>query len=341
MTGSVIKLLGLFLLLSTYSLTKIKCNDEDVIIPLAARISPKHVQELKQFVIDVLMKNESNFYNYSIICGGNDFDSRFNKDKSFIDQTIPTKYKEFVYQTFKHPSERSNKCPKWSNNNGDDFSVRSGGMESIKIPENAKIGQKLYTLTATDPEAKPIYYFIRKAESEKENYPGEDLIFEVNSTRFGNSWIGEVFLSRKLDFETKNSYSYLTYAFDGNNLIEKYSNIEIIDVDDEKPVIDTSNKAIYDHKMKRFHFRICENLSINDIINPSSNYTNIKIDDVDTKTSQLRLYLTYADSGFGDTPFSINNKGEIKVINNLDYETLKEYVIKLSVKVRFLYFLYI
>ena len=160
MTGSVIKLLGLFLLLSTYLLTKIKCNDEDVIIPLAARISPKHVQELKQFVIDVLMKNESNFYNYSIICGGNDFDSRFNKDKSFIDQTIPTKYKEFVYQTFKHPSERSNKCPKWSNNNGDDFSVRSGGMESIKIPENAKIGQKLYTLTATDPEAKPIYYFI-------------------------------------------------------------------------------------------------------------------------------------------------------------------------------------
>jgi hypothetical protein len=332
MAGSTIKLFGLFLLFLTYLNTIIKC-DKDGLALLAGRVDPRHIQELKQTVVDNLMKNESNFYNYTIICGGNDFDSRYNKEKSFLDQTIPQKYRTFVIDTFKNTNERSNKCPKWSNNNGDEFSVRSGAMESLKIPENAKIGQKLYTLTATDQESKPIYYFIRKAEAEKEKYPSEEIIFDVNSSRFGVSWIGEVILNRKLDFETKNSYSYLTYAFDGENLLEKYSNIEITDVDDEEPVIDTSNKIIYDDKLKRFHFKINENLSINDIINPSSNSTNIKIEDIDTKTSQLKLFLTFADSGFGDTPFSINNNGEIKVINNLDYETLKEYFLKLSVKV--------
>jgi hypothetical protein len=332
MTDSVFRLFGLFLyIFLTYLSTKINCDNESI-VSLAVRSDPR-LNELKQ-IVNELIKNDSNFYNYSIICGGNDFDSRFNKDKSFVDQTIPFKFKEFLYDTFTSPSERKNKCPKWSNNNGDDFyTVRAGGMESIKISENSKIGQKFYTLTAIDPESKPIYYFIRKAETENEKYPDEEIIFDVNSIRFGVSWIGEVILNRKLDFETKNSYSYLTYAFDGENLIEKYSNIEITDVDDEKPIIDTSNKIIYDDKMKRFHFKINENLSINDIINPLSNNTNIKIEDIDTKTSQLRLYLTFADSGFGDTPFSINNNGEIKVINNLDYEILKEYFLKLSVKV--------
>lgn len=84
-------------------------------------------------------------------------------------------------------------------------------MDVLSIPENTQVGDKVYLLLAMDPEQEPIYYFIRKAESEVENDPDEpadDIIFRVNVIKMGFSWIGEVFNSEFLRF-----FSFFFFRF--------------------------------------------------------------------------------------------------------------------------------
>lgn len=106
------------------------------------------------------------------------------------------RFRKVVQDTFLAPESRLNKCPKWSNNF--ETRPRSGSMDVLSIPENTQVGDTVYLLLAMDPEQEPIYYFIRKAESEVENDPDEpadDIIFRVNVIKMGFSWIGEVFNS--------------------------------------------------------------------------------------------------------------------------------------------------
>lgn len=104
-----------------------------------------------------------------------------------------SRFRKVVQETYTQPEFRANKCPKWYYN----FETRpkSGSMDVISIPENTQVGEKVYLLLAMDPEQAPIYYFIRKAESEVENDPDEaadDIIFRVNVIKMGITWIGEV-----------------------------------------------------------------------------------------------------------------------------------------------------
>ncbi|CAF0762269.1 unnamed protein product [Brachionus calyciflorus] len=284
----------------------------------------RQIHKLK-LEIDFLKKNISNFYNYSIVCGGNTYESR--ADQTFSDNTIPIKFKNFVLETYLKPENRANKCPKWSYNV--ETQPRSGGMDSLYLPENTKPGSKVYLLLAIDPESEPLFYFIRRAESETgAGDDPDDIIFKVNVLRMGNSWMGEVILDKELDYEKKQTYKYLTYTYDGSNLLEKYSTIEIIDVDDEKPEIkiDHSN---YNLTTKQFEFQIYENVSIGEIINTKS---PIVFTDTDTQSSQLIIRLTNFESGIADSPFSLNNNGDLRVISGLDYENQKEYLLKLNVR---------
>ena len=299
------------------------------------------LERLQAHVQQELTTNESNFYNYSLICGGGEYESRVNKDKTFVDATIPAHYRTFVLSTYLDASERENACPRWTSTYAlaDDASsssssassgIRSGSMEQIKLAENTPVGTRVYTLSAVDSDTRPIYYFVRRAESEVEAYPSERLIFHVVSKRLGtHTWIGEVFLNASLDYETKTHYSYLAYAFDGTNMLEKYSSVEVSDVDDERPRIHTASHPAFNATLGAFRFRINETASINDIINPSE---PVVVTDVDTQRSQLRMRLLFVDTGLAHSPFSMSNSGELRIINNLDYELQREYLLKLIVR---------
>ena len=74
-------------------------------------------------------------------------------------------------------------------------------------------------------------------------------------------------MNKKLDFEKRRFYRYLAYAFDGQNLIERISTIEVIDKDDEPPKIVTSGNKYYNNENDIFNFEIEENASIGHILN--------------------------------------------------------------------------
>ena len=267
-----------------------------------------------------LISNESNFYNYSIVCS--DKESRVN-GKS-IDKTIPEKWKMTILSTLDTPKGRRNKCPSWN------YAGDSGSMETLSIPENTKVGTQVYTLSAVDPDGDALKYFVRTAELERlrDSLPGS--LFTVTNVRSSNSWLGKVELARELDYEKEKSYKYLTYAFDGENLIEKYSTIEVTDVDDEKPVIVTKHPN-YDPIKKTFEFKIFENASLGDVLNSNN---RIVFEDVDTQTSQLKVKLAFVDTGLTDSPFIMSYTGELKATTNLDYEAQKDYYLKIIVTVR-------
>jgi hypothetical protein len=267
------------------------------------------------------------FYNYSILCGGNAFESRVSL--SLIDETIPNQFKNFILETYQNPEVRQNKCPTWTN--AIEASEKKGAMSKLVIEENTKVGQRVFTLLATDPESQPILYFIRNIESESEN--NTPIIFDIRHVKVGNNWEGQVILDTKLDYETKKSYQYLTYAFDGVNLIERYTSIEIVDIDDEIPRIETTQNSVYNQTSKQFEFFLNENLSIGAIINPGQN--RIRFSDNDTQITQLKVNLINQKSDA--LPFSVNNDGEIKLTGNLDYETIKEYLFKIQVEVSYFF----
>ncbi len=277
------------------------------------------LEKYKNFVNNNLMKNESNFYNYSILCG-RDVDSfaRVDRRVSFCDESIPEKFKGLALSTYLEDSFRSNRCPKWSANI--DTTPQSGSMGNIKLPENTQIGEAVYYLSALSDE--PLYYFMRLAETET------DMMFDV-FTEKTTSFIGRVILKEKLDYEKKKLYEYLVYAFDGANLIERLSSIEITDVDDEPPQIDTNNRN-YNAFKRRFEFNVFENASVGYVLNTKN---PIIFKDVDTQPTQLKISLVNNFTGLNDVPFSISVSGRITLTSSIDYESQADYLLKILVKV--------
>lgn len=259
------------------------------------------------------------FYNYSLVCGGKEYDSRVTSGS--VDVTIPRDQVQFVRSTYLSPAERAQKCPHWSNSAGAGF----GALEKLSIDENTPIGTKVFTLLAEDPELQPIYYFIRNVESDTAASP---VIFRIETKKQANNWVGEVIVNAKIDYEQKSSYQYLTYAYDGFNLIERYSTIDILDVDDEPTQIETQTNPNYNSSSDRFVFIVPENASIGSIINPNA---PIIFKDVDTLTAQLKVKLV--ENGSLGVPFTINTEGYIKLIVNVDYETRDNYLLRVIAEV--------
>ena len=290
----------------------------------------KRIEELK-LIVDELSLNRTNFYNYSLLCGGKEFTARVHSTAS-IDASIPAEFWPQIRQSYTDPSDRANKCPNWVTNAN---TQGIGAMEKLTIEETTPIGTKVYSLLASDPELQPIFYFIRLVETEPA--ANKSNIFRIEHRKEGHNWIGDVYLNVHIDYETKRSYQYLTYAYDGVNLIERFTNVQIADLDDERPRILTSTNLNFSNVTARFEYSIYENISIGTVINVDS---LIQFFDVDTQRSQLRISLISGDNDdasnavFSDLPFSVNNDGEIKLITNLDFEIKKNYLFKLRVVVR-------
>lgn len=281
------------------------------------------IEKLKNFVNSNLNKNEINYYNYTILCG-RDVDSfaRVDKRTSFIDSSIPFEYRDIALSTYLEDVLRVNKCPKWSPNV--EASPRSGSMGNIKIPENIQVGEAVYYLSAISD--KPLYYFIRMAEDET------DMMFEVFTEKTSNGFLGKVVLKQKLDYEKKRQFNYLVYAFDGSNIIERLSSIEVTDVDDEPPVIDT-NHVDYSPIRQRFEFKVYENESVGYVLNLKN---PIRFKDVDTQQSQLKINLVNNFTGLNDVPFSLSVSGKITLSSSIDFESQADYLLKITVKVNIL-----
>jgi hypothetical protein len=290
--------------------------------------NPDELRRLEQLEIsiDQLKQNPINFYNYSIICGGKEFNSRVNMPH--IDPSIPSQHRNMILDTYSDPATRPNKCPNWARvSNTDD--TDTGAMEKLIIAENTAIGTRVFSLLATDPEMQPVHYFIRNVESVPADEP---VVFKISPVKVGNNFYGEVTVSGQLDYEKKKSYQYLTYAYDGFNLIERYTSVQVTDLDDEVPAILTDSNARFNTATNRFEFAVFENISIGEIVNRDA---LIVFSDVDTQRSQLKVRLV--NNGAESLPFAINNDGEIKLITNLDYENNKEYTFKLIIEVILFY----
>lgn len=132
----------------------------------------------------------------------------------------------------------------------------------------------------------------------------------------------------------------MTYAYDGFNLLEKYSLVEVTDVDDEKPTVEKRNNTGWNAMAKRFEFSVFENASVGEIINAGR---SIRFNDVDTQSSQLTIRLVNLETDMADSPFNLNNQGELALTSKLDYESHKEYLLKIRVQViiNIIYFLII
>jgi hypothetical protein len=202
-------------------------------------------------------------------------------------------------------------------------------MTSLSIKENEKIGSKIYYLNAVDIENEPIHYFIRNMETNE----NDTILFNITSVVQQDGYVGIVTLNQNLDYEKRNSYNYLVYAYDGVNLIERMVHIIIIDVDDEKPEI-LKNKY-FNKEMQRFEFEIAENASVGFFLNEFNEH-NFKFIDVDTPIDQLKVKLVDASTGLSTIPFILNNFGNLMLINPIDYESQSEYLLEIIVQVKLL-----
>jgi len=107
------------------------------------------------------------------------------------------------------------------------------------------------------------------------------------------------------------------------------SSIEITDVDDEPPQIDTNNLN-YNAIKKRFEFNVFENASVGYVLNTKN---PIIFKDVDTQPTQLKISLVNNFTGLNDVPFSISVTGKITLTSSIDYESQADYLLKILVKV--------
>lgn len=136
------------------------------------------VRELGFRVNTELLENPEMFYNYTIVCGKDaDPNSRVGAPWD-IDNSIPEARKNIIKRTFRMNTQRHNRCPTWSKNL--DTSPPTGSMDSLKISEDANVGEVVYQLTASDPSHEPLYYFIRNVENDN-----SDIIFNISTVSDG------------------------------------------------------------------------------------------------------------------------------------------------------------
>jgi len=164
---------------------------------------------------------------------------------------------------------------------------------------------------------------------------------------------GKVFLNKKLDFEQREEYTFLTYAYDGFNLLERFSTIRVVDVDDELPIIVTSDNKNFNVKTNSFEFKVSESVSIGHNLNDPTSpfifsvilfisskqskktdhlFLNYYLQDLDTSLNALTIDLVDSVSGLATIPFALDKAGNLQVTSLLDFENRDEYVLKLSVK---------
>lgn len=207
----------------------------------------EETQRLGQLKTQIEHMDESSFYNYHLMCTGYYEETRVNVKDLLVHRTIPAKYYDLISRTLEDSHNRKDKCPKWTN--GIQTDPKSGDMDHLVIDESTQPGQVVYLLSASDPERKPIYYFLRKAEDEQDAYPDDDIIFSLNPIKMGKNWYAEVRLNKKLDSRVKANYLYLVNAYDGKNIIEHLSHIQVVDNDPNSEHGIRNYNQYYHHQM--------------------------------------------------------------------------------------------
>lgn len=148
-------------------------------------IGPVEQAQLEAMRMKIARMPAENFYNYHVMCSGGGI-PRVNLPARLVHKTVPSRYFDTILNTIHGSYNRINQCPKWTRQNTEEKGMpESGAMEHLALDEQTPVGQVVYLLSAADPERRPLYYFMRKAENEPET---SDNLFEVTQIKIGYDW---------------------------------------------------------------------------------------------------------------------------------------------------------
>ena len=164
--------------------------------------------------------------------------------------------------------------------------VTTFSQEKTQIEENIQTGTIIATVASIDPEANDVNYSLSGEDADK---------FEVDEE-------GKVTVVGNLDFETKETYEVELNTSDGTNVDKKRINISIMDINEKPNLTVIMNENA-----------VPENSAIGTTVGFTSAFDPEGVDTV------LSL------SGEDASKFTIDNLGNIKVAENLDYETKDNY----------------
>ncbi|CAH1802941.1 unnamed protein product, partial [Owenia fusiformis] len=172
---------------------------------------------------------------------------------------------------------------------------------TVSVSESAKFGDTVIAIQAEDPDQESVIYTILSGD------PMGLFTIDFNS--------GMVSLIGVLDREISPSYTLIIKADDGRGLTnDAILNIAIVDVNDNEPECLESHIVEY----------IPEN------VNNWYEVTTATCTDVDMgRNADLRYAITSGNLG---NVFSINpSSGVVNVMNNLDYESITEYQLTITI----------
>ena len=159
-------------------------------------------------------------------------------------------------------------------------------QEQTEFEENIKTGTIIATIATTDPEADEVNYSLSGEDADKFAVDGE----------------GKVTVIGTLDFETKDTYEVDLNTSDGTNVDKKRINISVLDVN-EMPNLTVT----------MFSNSVPESSAVGTTVGVTSAFDPEGVDTV------LSL------SGEDASKFTIDNDGNIKIAEILDYENKDNY----------------
>ena len=159
-------------------------------------------------------------------------------------------------------------------------------QEQTEFEENIKTGTIIATIATTDPEADEVNYSLSGEDADKFAVDGE----------------GKVTVIGTLDFETKDTYEVDLESSDGTNVDKKRINISVLDVN-EMPNLTVT----------MFSNSVPESSAVGTSVGVTSAFDPEGVDTV------LSL------SGEDASKFTIDNDGNIKIAEILDYENKDNY----------------
>lgn len=119
----------------------------------------------------------------------------------------------------------------------------------ISVPESHPLNSPLYVALATDPDSSPstpIRYVLAQNSND---------LFDIDAR------LGELYLARRLDYETQQRHSLLISALDGGGLSANLSiRVEVQDVNDNPPVFERNEYNVDVTEGARLDSQVRKNL---------------------------------------------------------------------------------
>ncbi|XP_054003257.1 protein dachsous [Hylaeus anthracinus] len=183
----------------------------------------------------------------------------------------------------------------------------------ISVPESHPLHTALYVAHATDPDTTPplpIRYDLHQNSNDL-GQNNNDLGQNSNDSAvlFGiNAESGELYLARRLDYETQQRHGLLIRALDGAGLSATLSlSVEVQDVNDNPPVFERNE----------YHVEVPEGAKLD------SEILQVTAVDLDTGNNARLSYRLQGSSAFWINP----NTGCINLARTLDRETLDRHAL--------------